>query len=283
MGRIEDAMEKAAALREGKQAQPAEPSPPLEAHKEIPPLPRRGQTDQPLSPCNPFLVNLHDPHSLVAEEYRKLKFALIKLSRGERFRNTIMVTSSVPKEGKSLTALNLAMSLAQDFDHTVLLIDADLRAPSLHRYLEIEQGAGLADLLLGKAEIAETLVHTGIGQLSVMRAGSYIENPVELFSSQRMKELISEIKERYADRFVIFDTSPVLPFAEGRTLAHLVDGVLFVVRERQAGEETIREAFDTLKGTEVFGIVYNGSEVHESDERYSYYRNYLRPTLEDRR
>jgi protein-tyrosine kinase len=278
MSRIESAMEKAVLLRQGLAEPAVAPRPEPAPHREVRPVPPVPEHSRRLTPGNPFLVNLHDPRSPIAEEYRKLKSAVVKLTGGEPFRNTLMVTSSVPNEGKSLTALNLALSLAQELDHTVLLIDADLRRPSLHRYLEIEQGPGLADVLSGEAEVSETIVATGIGKLSVMRAGRQVDNPVELFSSQRMKELVAEMKNRYADRYLIFDTPPVLPFAEARSLATLVDGVLFVVMERLAPQGSVRDALDSLKGCDLLGVVYNAAELAASDDRYSYYRRYDQPS-----
>jgi protein-tyrosine kinase len=263
------AMEKAALLREGRDEQVAvfEEEPIRRSVLQAPPvLP----VAERLSPSNPFLVNLHDPHSATAEEYRKLKTTLVKMTKADRFRNSIVVTSSLPSEGKSLTSLNLAMSLAQEIDHTVLLVDADLRRPSLHRYLEIEQGPGLADVLLGEADIAQTIVPTGIGKLSIIRAGRQIAQPAELFSSQAMKKLVDELKHRYQDRYLIFDTPPVLPFAETRSLAQLVDGVLFVVMERLAPEENVRDALESLKGCQMLGLVYNAATLSGSDDRYSY-------------
>jgi protein-tyrosine kinase len=282
MSRIELAMEKAALLRQGVE----EPAPyqhvePKQqelrcAPAAAAPVHQAFPSARRLTPTNPFLVSLHDPHSPTAEEYRKLKSVLVTLTKGERLRNTLAVTSSLPNEGKSLTALNLAISLAQEIDHTVLLIDADLRRPSLHRYLGIEQGPGLADVMLGEAEVGETLVPTGIGKLSVMRAGRQVDNPAELFSSQRMGGVLHEMKCRYPDRYVIFDTPPVLPFAETRSLASLVDGVLFIVMERLAPQESVRDALDSLKGCDLLGLVYNAAALSGSDERYSYYRSYDR-------
>ncbi|UFS69104.1 XrtA-associated tyrosine autokinase [Geomonas sp. RF6] len=276
MSRIEVAMEKAARLRQEREVagEPAAAPHPAAA----PPKRPAAASAQygVLSPTDPFLVNLHDPHSATAEEYRKLKSALVKMTTGEVFRNTIMVTSSVPCEGKSLTALNLAVSLSQELDHTVLLVDADLRRPSVHRYLNVEQGVGLADVLTGKAQIGETIVPTGIGKLSVIRAGSQVDNPAELFSSQHNKAVIAELKNRYPDRYIIIDTPPVLPFAESRSLAHLVDGVLFVVMERLASQANIREAVESLKGCPILGTVYNAAAVDGTDSRYSYYQGYER-------
>ena len=286
MSRIETAMEKAAQLRQQgalaarqqggalPSAEPAlgAPSPQLPPYAHRPTaVPSRYGT---LSPDSPFLVNLHDPHSATAEEYRKLKSILVKMTTGAGFKNTVMVTSSVPSEGKSLTALNLALSLAQELDHTVLLVDADLRRPAVHRYLNVEQGVGLAEVLAGEAQLGDAIIPTGIGKLSIIRAGRSIDNPAEMFSSQHAKGVVNELKNRYGDRYVLFDTPPLLPFAESRSLAHLVDGVLFVVMERLASQENVREALDALKGTHLLGTVYNAALLDSSDVRYSYYRGY---------
>jgi protein-tyrosine kinase len=278
------AMEKAALLRQGVDSTPAPDSKPSVENKLQKPVvaaspgpvavsPQYGK----LAPDNPFLVNLHDPHSPTAEEYRKLKSVLVNMTTGEQFRNCLMVTSSLPNEGKSLTALNLALSLAQELDHTVLLVDADLRRPSVHRYLNLEQGVGLAEVLAGEAQIGETIIPTGIGKLSVIRAGRSIDNPAEIFSSQRTRELLAELKNRYPDRYIILDTPPVLPFAESRSLAHLVDGVLFVIMERLASQANIKDALDSLKGSSILGLVYNAATVDNNDGRYAYYRGYTDP------
>jgi len=133
------AMEKAAKLRQGTDTGAPQPEAPRQetalaegGDRGLAPRAPVSLQYGKLAPSNPFLVNLHDPHSPTAEEYRKLKSVLVKMTTGEVFRNTIMVTSSVPSEGKSLTAVNLALSLAQELDHTVLLVDADLRRPSVY-------------------------------------------------------------------------------------------------------------------------------------------------------
>lgn len=276
MSRIEIAMEKAARMRQGGEP-PAAELPPQEPGSAPPVQPTASAVSLKygkLSPDNPYLVNLHDPHSPSAEEYRKLKSALVKMTTGEVFRNCLMVTSSVPSEGKSLTAVNLAVSMAQELDHTVLLIDADLRRPSIHRYLNIEQGVGLAEILAGEAEIGETIIATGIGKLSIIRAGRWIDNPAELFSSQRGKAVLAELKARYPDRYILLDTPPVLPFAEARSLAHLVDGVIFVIMERLASQANVKDALESLKSCPILGTVFNAATVDQADSRYSYYRGY---------
>ncbi|QEM68673.1 tyrosine-protein kinase family protein [Geobacter sp. FeAm09] len=283
MSRIEKAMERAAQLREGGGVAPAPaPAPAPAGHqqkhvfKAIPSQPPPAPSVTPaITSDNPYLVNLNDPHSPTAEEYRKLKSVLVKMTKGEDFfKNTIMVTSAVPHEGKTLTALNLAISLAQEFDHTVLLVDADLRRPSVQRYLNMNNKRGLSDVLLEGLDIGDAIVATGIGKLSLIPAGRAVSNPVELFTSQKMKELIEEMKYRYPDRYLIFDTPPILPFAETRSLANLMDGVLFVVKERLASQENVKEAVEALKGCELLGLVYNDATLDRHDERYSYYRDY---------
>jgi len=273
MSRIEKAMEKAAQKRSETVTPCTEPiQKQYGASAHIPPDPE--SIKEKMCPQNPYLVNLNDPYSPIGEEFRKLKSSLVKLTNGEKFKNTIMVTSAVPHEGKSITALNLAISLAEEYDHTVLLIDSDLRRPSIHSYLDMEQRSGFADCLLGEANIGDTIIPTGIGKLSIITAGREIPNPVEMFNSQKMVALIKELKHRYSDRYIIFDTPPVLPFAEARTLAHLVDGVLFVVKERLASQKDIKDALEALKGCEMLGLVYNDTIPEKNDERYSSYRGY---------
>ena len=275
MSRIEKAMERAAQLRQETAAPAATSKQDLERRPFHTPPPVAPVTDV-IVPSNPFLVNINAAYSPIGEEFRKLKSTLVQLTTGDVFKNTVLITSAVPHEGKSITALNLAISLAQEYDHTVLLIDADFRRPSIHRYLGIEQHKGFSDCLLGEAEISEVLIPTGIGRLSVITAGRDVPNPVELFASQKTEALIEEMKHRYHDRFIIFDSPPVLPFAEARTLAHLVDGVLFVVKEQLASQKNVREAIDALKGCGLLGMVYNDTVIDRHDEKYSSYQHYTR-------
>jgi receptor protein-tyrosine kinase/non-specific protein-tyrosine kinase len=276
MSRIEKAMELAAQLRKGSVAptatqkihqterHPIHTPPPIDTVKER------------YAPNSPFLINMNEPYSPIVEEFRKLKSALLKLTTEGVRKNTILVTSAVPNEGKSVTALNLAISLAQEYDHTVLLIDTDFRRPSIHRFLGIEQRKGFSECLLGEAQLDEVIIPTGIGRLSVITAGRDVSNPVELFASQKTEVLIAEMKSRYHDRFLIFDSPPVLPFAESRTLARMVDGVLFVVKEQLASQANVKEAIDALKGCELLGMIYNDAVIDRNDEKYSSYRDYSR-------
>jgi protein-tyrosine kinase len=275
MSRIEKAMEKAAQLRQGVAAVPAAHIP-TPGHQADPPPLSLDSVQEKVTSDSPYLVNLNDPSSPTAEEYRKLKSTFVKLTKGDRFRNMIVVTSAVPNEGKSITSLNLAVSLARELDHTVLLVDADLRRPSIHHFLNIDHNHGFSDCLQGGVDLGEAIVGSGIGRLFVLTAGSELSNPAELATSNRMQTLVQEMKQRYRDCYIIFDTPPVLPFAETRILAHLSDGVLFVVKERLASQRNVKDALDALKGCDLLGMVYNDAFIDQHDERYSYYRSYAK-------
>lgn len=283
MSRIEQALEKAALLREnaaGRLGIPvAEPQEERPVTHTVPP-PFVAEIPAEVTIDNPLLATLSDPHSYISEEYRKLKSAIVAKAKESGFRNAIMVTSTLDGEGKSITALNLAITLAQEYDHTVLLIDADLRKPMVGNYLGIPVARGLADYLADNAELSDILVKTGIGRLTLLPAGNPVANPVELLSSQRMKALLDEVKHRYPDRFVIIDAPPALPFAEVRALALLVDGIVFVVREGQSSLASIDEAIGALNKHKVLGLVYNDASAAGLGTRYRYgyrYQGYRGP------
>ena len=271
MSRIEEALEKAARLRSTPDVTPE--TVPASAAV-VAPTTSYVMPERTLSVNNELIVTNKDSNSAIAEEYRKLKSILVKLAKGETFRNTIMVTSSVASEGKSVTALNLAITLAQEYDHTVLLIDADLRKPSLHRYLGVSQTPGLVECLMDDHPLEQALVKTGIGKLTLLPTGRRMDNPVELFTSKKMKDFLFEVKHRYPDRFVIIDTTPTLPFAEPRFLAQLVDGTIFVVREGICSLVNVAHALEELKSSNIFGVVYNDATRRSSDSGYYYYGYY---------
>ena len=266
MSRIEEALEKARSLRgEAKSSETIERVVHVPTNELL-------KTNIEDITASPYLVALSDPHSPITEEYRKLKSKLVQLTQMGGFQNTLMITSAMAEEGKSITSLNLAITMAQEYDHTVLLVDADLRKPTLHKYLGIKPLLGLSDVLTKGVDIGDVLVQTGIGKLVFLPSGGSLANPVELFLSKKMKDLIHELKHRYADRYIIFDTPPILPFAEVQSIATIMDGVVFVVREGNAPLNAIKEAMSLLKNTKMFGVVYNDAQV--SRDRQNYYYNY---------
>ncbi len=269
MSRIERALEKANLVRE--REEPVMPGQNV-AQADIADA---FVTDHTELPKNPYLVTLTEPDSPIAEEYKKLKSMVVKMTKQGKFQNTLMVTSTVAEEGKSLTAMNLAITLACEYDHTVLLVDADLRRPSLSNLLGIETSIGLSDCLLKGIDVKDALIKTGIGKMVFLPSGGHVADPVELLLSRRMQELLSDIKHRYADRYVIIDTPPVLPFAEVHSLASIVDGLIYVVREGLAPLNGIKEAIGMIKDCNVLGFVFNCAELDMMDDYHRYY-NYKR-------
>ena len=259
MSRLEEALEKANKLRES----------PLKPAREK--LVTENKTEL-RKVDNEFIVTLGNSDSVMAEEYRRLKSMVIRETKPD-FLNTLMVTSSLDSEGKTLTAINLAVSLAQEMDHSILLVDADLRKPMIHKYLGMTYKYGLSDYLTQDIDVSDTLIKTGIGNLVLLPAGHGATNPVELLSSDRMNALVKELKHRYMDRYVIIDTPPVLPFADTISIGSTVDGVIFVVQEGRAQKSSIEEALGMLKNLKVLGVVYNNVSKANLDGHYgSYYR-----------
>jgi len=278
MSRIEKALEKAAQLRAGEQPVHVEEKQPVRTSPAVTEMPAVKRSDSSplvsISTANPMLTTINDPFSAVSEQYRKLKSTLVRMTSQESFRNLIMVASAVAGEGKSMTAVNLAISLAQELDLTVLLVDADLRRPSIHRYLEFEPALGLSDCLLDGVDPVDAIINTNVGRLAIMPAGKDVVNPLELFNSRKMQDLLAEIKHRYNDRYVIIDTPPLLPFAETRLLGHLVDGIVFVIQEGLAPRESIQEAIEALKGCPILGVLLNNSITVSNDSHHysTYYK-----------
>jgi exopolysaccharide/PEP-CTERM locus tyrosine autokinase len=230
---------------------------------------------------HPLLVTGRGSFSPVAEEYKKLKARIMRMTKQEPFRNVLLVTSSVGGEGKSITAANLAMSLSRDYDHSVLLIDADTRKPSLHTLINVTPGTGLSDCVRDNVDVGAALVKVGNGNLQFLPSGRKNENPVELFSSTKMRNLIAEMKNRYRDRYIVIDTPPVLLFAETKMISALADGIIFVIREGLAPLEHITEALDLLKDEHLLGIVYNDAGPEGARGNYPYHSYYNRYQSKD--
>lgn len=279
MSRIEKAIEKATRLREEKsdgmkvartEVSSQMPSAPEEAKREM--VFKIEGTN-----IDPHIVALHEPNSSAAEEYRKLISSINKLNRHqESIGKVLVVTSSIGGEGKSITAINLAITMAQNYDNTVLLIDADIRCPSIHKYLNMKNGKGLSDCITDGLDVGSALLKTGSRKLKFMSAGKHIENPVEILSSKTMRRFLEEIKHRYTDRYIIIDASPVLPFAETRLLCSLADGVIFIVKDGLTTIQNVTESMEILEGAKVLGLVYNevSMESVSNSYLYHYYADY---------
>ena len=273
MSRIEDALEKAVKMRETTAKEVV--SEEISATK---PYTSPAQFDAgnvliDMDAVNKYVVTLKDPYSHAAEQYKKLRARILKATRKD-FHNTIMVTSSESGEGKSLTAINLAVAISNEIDHTVLLVDADLRNPSVHKYFGIEPSRGLSDYLKGEADIPDLLVKTGVGKLVILPAGNPTESSAELLSSERMKALVRELKLRYRDRYVIFDTSPLLVISDALSLGNFMDGILFVIQEGRTAQKRVAHALALMKGCNILGVVFNNQQQYVPKDLHPYYYRY---------
>ncbi len=267
MSKLEEALEKANKLRKSEPARDDENGE-KDSFRKIEPIKIEFR-----EVSNPHIVTITQPDSRIAEEYRRLKSMLLRETKTD-FLNTIMVTSAIDAEGKTLTAINLAVTLAQEIDHSILLVDADLRKPKVHEYLGINYKYGLSDFLTGDIDVSDILVNTGIGKLTVIPAGRTVENPVELISSKKMKALIKELKQRYMDRYIIIDTPPILSFAEGIAIGSYVDGILFVIQEGRAQKKMIEDSLHLIKNLNVLGVVFNNAVTANYDGHYARYYRY---------
>lgn len=174
--------------------------------------------------------------------------------------NVLGVTSPARNEGKTLTTLNLAISLAMEATQTVLLVDADLRNPNVHRMFGMEDCAGLVDYLLDDVPVGDLLIHPGIGRFVVMPGGRMIQNSTEALTSPKMVALVEEFKHRYPARIILFDLPPMLRTADALAFSPYIDALLLVVEEGRTTAEEVERALQLVKGaTPVLGTVLNKS------------------------
>lgn len=205
--------------------------------------------------------------SLVAEQYRTIR-TNIEFSSVQIHLRSILVTSSVPGEGKSFSAANLAAVFAQQ-EKKVLLVDADLRKPTIHETYQLENVQGLTNVLVGNASLGETVQKTLIDNLYVLTSGPTPPNPAELLSSKAMGELIQEMYSRYS--LVIFDSPPLLAVADGQILANQTDGSVLVVLSGKTKMDTVQKARDALQQSKakLLGALLNKKKIKKT-EHYSY-------------
>ncbi|HEX6163435.1 MAG TPA: CpsD/CapB family tyrosine-protein kinase [Vicinamibacterales bacterium] len=239
------------------------------------PTPQQPRHDTPLawgphpSAEEKLVVSAAAPPRMV-EQYRKLA-ATLYYAQAERGVKILMITSAVPGEGKSLTTANLALTLSESYQRRVLLIDADLRRPSLHMIFQIPNMSGLGEALKPGATGALNPVKL-TANLSMVPVGERSADPMAGLTSQRMRELIHDESERYD--WVIIDTPPVGLLSDAKLLAQMVDGALFVVGAGETQYALVQHALDALGREKVLGIVLNRADDRHSGGRYGYYKYY---------
>ncbi len=191
-----------------------------------------------------------------ADAYRMLRTRLLQVMAARHW-HSLAVTSPGPGEGKSVTALNLAISLSREVNHTVLLVDLDLRNPSVHRLLGLDVETGISDYLFSELPLSKVLVNPSMERLVVLPGREGQDDASELMSSPRMRQLIDDITHRYPERLVIFDLPPVCTTDDVIAVSPLVDAFLLVVRDGGTTQPQLRQAAELLKHVSVVGTVLN--------------------------
>lgn len=216
------------------------------------------------------------PRSRVADQYRVIKRPLIKNAVGQgaatlNHANLIMVTSALAGEGKSFTSLNLAMSIAAELDHTVMLVDADVARPSLLRMLGLPPGPGLLDVLEGQTDLSEVLLRTNIDKLTLLPSGTPQPRATELLASEAMRQLLDDMASRYPDRIILFDSPPLLLTTESRVLASQMGQVVVVVHAEHTPQAAVQQALSTIESCPLKLLLLNQARSDESGSYgYSY-------------
>lgn len=203
---------------------------------------------------DPRLVAASAPQSLAAEQYRSLRTRVTRAENGRSYR-TIIITSPNKGDGKSLTAANLALTMAQEFQQRVLLVDADMRRPSVHSLFGISETPGLSDVLMGGASIEDALVSVPDHRLTVLPSGIIPSHPAELLGSAAMRRVLDTLRTRF-DRILV-DMPPVAPLADVAIASPMVDGVLMIVRAGVTPKPAIERALAGLDMSKVLGLVLN--------------------------
>ena len=212
------------------------------------------------------------------EEFRIIKRPLLKrafVERGPKDNpgNLIMVTSSLPGEGKTYSAINLAMSIAMELDHTVLLVDADVARPSVLRTLGLPAQRGLMDILLDdKLDLADVMLRTNVDTLSILPAGTSTPRATELLASSTMTAMVHELAHRYPDRVIIFDSPPLMLTSESRVLASHMGQIIVVVEAQTTTQHAVKEALQQLEGMANVNLLYNKTrDIPGIEETYDYH------------
>ena len=222
-------------------------------------------------------ISPNAPQSQLADEFRVIKRPIIRNALGKdasksKNRNLVMVTSALPGEGKTFTAVNLAMSVAMEYDNTVLLVDGDVAHPMLPTLLGVPSEPGLLDLLTrDDLDVADALVRTNIDKLSVLPAGSRQRRATELLASEQMASLLRELSTRYSDRIIIFDSPPLLATTEARVLASHMGQIIMVVGADTTSQHAVTQALATIENCEIVLMMLNKARQTDVGSYYGYY------------
>jgi len=217
-----------------------------------------------------------EPH--VAEIFKNLRSRILHPADSKTGPKTVIVLSASPNEGKTFVTANLGVSIAMSLNHYCLMVDCDLRRPTLSALFGVENTHGLVNYLTGEQDLEELMTGTPLDNLTLLPSGKSPPNPAELLGSARMRSLVIELSDRYADRIVLFDCPPTLSASETLVLAGQVDGIIVVVREAGSRKPHIKKLLDSIDSDKLLGIVFNGYTTNIIErsllESYSGYSGY---------
>ena len=222
------------------------------------------------------MVTPDQPRTAIAEEFRVIKRPLLRNATDTgpariTNANLIMVTSAMPGEGKTFSAINLAISMAMELDYTVLLVDADVSRPSVFRQLGLPPERGLMDVLAGEVtDLSDVLLRTNIEKLSILPAGMPHQRATELLASENMNRLLKQIASRYSDRIVVFDSPPLLVTTESRVLATHMGQVVVVVESERTTHSSVKQALATIESCPIKLMMLNKSRHSGPGSYYGY-------------
>lgn len=212
-------------------------------------------------------------NKLLFEQYRRIKLPILKTAFENeditKNKNIVMVTSSVTGEGKSFTSLNLAMSVAYEYNHTVLLIDADISKQMSSKVMGVEGANGLIEYLTDKEKLLENLIlKTNIPKLNLIPSGSHTELITELYSSKKTSDLFEELSTRYQNRLIIIDTPPVLEDSSAKVLTNLANQIVYIVEAEKTPRHIVEQGLRMLGHDKPMGIVLNKSNARHNASYY---------------
>jgi len=222
----------------------------------------------------PHIVSFHDPSSPIGEQYKIVRMNIQSLSATKGYK-TFAITSSISGEGKTVTAVNLAVMMAQDLNNkNILLIDADIRKGKVAKYMGLNRSPGLSEILKAGVEPDDTFVSPNIDNLTIIPSGATPKNPAELLGSKKMKTVLESLKARFD--YIFIDSPPVMPLADPCILGAMADGVIMVVQAGRTQRDMVKHAEQRLlqSHANIAGYVMTNVEYHLPEYLYRYMNKY---------
>ena len=226
------------------------------------------------------ILTLNNDNVLIAEEFRLIKRSLLinAFTGGENSienGNIIMVTSSLPNEGKTYCAMSLALSMAKEKDLNVLLVDADVSKPDVMKTFGEKNHKGLIDVIGDDSvDLRDCIIKTDLKNLSILPAGKKHSFTTELLASEKMGKIIDELAQRYHDRVIVIDSPPALASSASSVLAMHVGQILFIVEADRTSEEEVKEALQLVKSCDNINLILNKAKFHTGSKRFGSYYGY---------